>query len=54
MPSRETKNFQKYIFWYKKIDIFVEIFAIKNIFLKIFCFPARNVLYTLEKVETML
>ena len=42
-----------YIF-YKKIVIFVDIFAVKNKFFEMFCFPARNVLYTLEKVEIML
>ena len=34
--------------------IFVEFFAVKYIFHEIFCFPARNLLYTLEEVETML
>ena len=34
--------------------IFVEIFAVKNIFFEISCLPARNVLYTLEEVETSL
>ena len=34
--------------------IFVEIVAIKYNFFEIFCFSARNVLYTLEEVETML
>ena len=34
--------------------IFVEIFAVKYVFFEIFCFPARNVLYTLEEVETSL
>ena len=42
-----------YIF-YKKIVIFVDIFAVKNKFFEMFCFPARNVLYTLEEVEIML
>ena len=42
-----------YIF-YQKIVIFVHIFAVKYKFFENFCFPARNVLYTLEEVEIML
>ena len=34
--------------------IFVDIFGVKFKMFEIFCFPARNVLYTLEKVEIML
>ena len=54
IPSRETKKFKKCIFFYQKIAIFVDIFAVKCKMFEIFCFPARNVLYTLEEVEIML
>ena len=34
--------------------IFVDIFAVKYKFFEFFCFPAKNVLYTLEEVKVML
>ena len=34
--------------------IFVEFFDLNQIFYEFYCFPARDVLYTLEEVKTML